>query len=332
MKEEYIENNLNEKFNWSKYNESQTKEKIIFIKLLKELCGYVETPNHNRGRKPTSMKDVIFSVCIKEYSGLSSRRLQSDLKLFKENNYISSEIPFNTLLDNLEKEELSKALTELIELSALPLKQIETDFAIDSTGFSTSRYETFFNMKHKGVGKWRAYRKCHANCGVVTNIITSVEVTKGYCNDNNKFEPLVVNTARNFEIRRVMADKAYLSGKNFKIVQDAGGQAYIPFKSNSSGRGCRENRSLYKQMFRFFRENQEEFLKIYHKRSNVESAFSMIKRKFGNNVKCKKEISQDNEILAKVLVHNICVLIQETFMRNIKIDLKHEFENYVARE
>lgn len=42
--------------------------------------------------------------------------------------------------------------------------------------------------------------------------------------------------------------------------------------------------------YKFFREHQEEYLNHYHKRSNIESTFSMIKRKFGNNVKCKKEI------------------------------------------
>lgn len=52
----------------------------------------------------------------------------------------------------------------------------------------------------------------------------------------------------------------------------------------------------------------------------IEVCFSMIKRKFGNNVKCKKETSQDNEILAKVLVHNLCVLIGEMFLNKIDID------------
>lgn len=320
------------RFNWSKYNHSQTREKTIFIKILEELCSTTNEPPRSKGRKPTKIRDVVFAIVMKEYLGLSSRRLQGDLRLFKENNYIESEIPFTTLLGQIERIELTQVLTELIEISSLPLKQIESDFAIDSTGFSTSRYETFFNMKHKGVGKWRAYRKCHAVVGVITNIITSAEITKGYCNDNTKFESLAINTNRNFQIRKFTADKAYLSAKNFHIINQLGGQAYIPFKKNSSGISGGEHHSIFKKMFRYFRENQEEFLRTYHKRSNVESAFSMIKRKFGNNIRCKKETSQDNEILAKVLAHNICVLIQESFMSNIKIDMKFEIENYTARK
>ena len=48
----------------------------------------------------------------------------------------------------------------------------------------------------------------------------------------------------------------------------------------------------------------------YHKRSNVETAFSMIKGKFGDAVRSKSDIGQLNEVLCKVLCHNLCVLIQ----------------------
>ena len=44
-------------------------------------------------------------------------------------------------------------------------------------------------MKHRGEGKWRQYRKCHAVCGVKTNIITSVDITEGYVNDQTQFIP-----------------------------------------------------------------------------------------------------------------------------------------------
>ena len=61
--------------------------------------------------------------------------------------------------------------------------------------------------------------------------------------------------------------------------------------------------------YHLFMFNHEEFMDHYHKQSNVESAFSMIKRKFGASVKGKSDTAQVNEVLAKVLCHNICVLI-----------------------
>ena len=52
------------------------------------------------------------------------------------------------------------------------------------------------------------------------------------------------------------------------------------------------------------------FLRHYHQRSNAESVFSMMKAKFGDSVGSKREVGQVNEVLAKVLCHNMCVLIR----------------------
>jgi transposase len=320
-------------FTWHNYNLSQTKEKALFVNILYDLCSLIEEKEHNSvGRKPIKTKDVIFAIVMKQYLNISSRRVQSDLRLFKESGFMNSEIPFNTLLDHMERQELKPLFKELIEISSLPLKQIEADFAIDATGFSTSRYRTFFNMKHGKEGKWRQYRKCHAVCGVKTNIITSVDITQGYVHDSNYFEPLAKDTSRNFTIREFSADKGYLSKKAYNLINELGGQAYIPFKSNSVSRSHWGGASpMWRKMLKYFSDNQEEFMKKYHKRSNIESCFSMIKRRFGNNVKCKKETSQDNEIYAKILAHNICVLVQELFLNNINLDFNFHAKKYVAR-
>jgi transposase len=214
----------------------------------------------------------------------------------------------------------------------MPLKDAESIFAIDATGFSISRYETYFSAKHLKNVHWKAYRKCHAVCGVASNIIVAVKITPGRVNDITQFEELVKDTARNFKIEDFVADKGYLSKKSYNLIKELGGQAWIPFKKNQHGKStCGGDSYAWRTMFRYFRDHQEEFYKRYHQRSNIESCFSMIKRKFGNNVKCKKEISQNNEILAKVLVHNLCVLIQEIFLNDVDVNFSACFNQYVAR-
>ena len=263
-------------FSWHNYNKSQTKEKALFVNILGDLCNQIIEPNHSKGRKPRPMQDIIFALAMMEYLNTSSRRVQSDLKLFAEAGFIDSEIPFNTLLDHLDRRDLRDALIELIEISAMPLKQIEVDFAIDATGFSTSRYETFFHYKHCKDVKWKEFRKCHAVCGVKTNIITSVDVTRGKTHDNTRFLPLAKDTARNFTIRDFCADKGYLASRNFELVEKLGGTAYIPFKSNTTGKATGSRLSYFRSAYRFFKEHKEEYLSHYHKRSNIESTFSMI--------------------------------------------------------
>lgn len=57
----------------------------------------------------------------------------------------------------------------------------------------------------------------------------------------------------------------------------------------------------------------------------------MIKQKFGGFVNSRNEIAQENEILCKILCHNICVLIQEIYLSNIKVDFLNCAKNYVAQ-
>ncbi len=63
-------------------------------------------------------------------------------------------------------------------------------------------------------------------------------------------------------------------------------------------------------MYHYYMFNREQFLERYHQRSNVESVFSMMKAKFGDAVRSKSDTGMVNEVLCKVLCHNICVLIQ----------------------
>jgi hypothetical protein len=55
--------------------------------------------------------------------------------------------------------------------------------------------------------------------------------------------------------------------------------------------------------------NREEYEQHYHKRSNVESTFSAVKRKFGESLRSKTDRSMRNESLAKLVAHNITCVI-----------------------
>ena len=78
---------------------------------------------------------------------------------------------------------MTPILKSLVELSALPLKGAETDFAVDATGFSTSRFDRWYDHKWGQVKSKREWMKLHAMTGVRTNIVTAVEVTSSRVND-----------------------------------------------------------------------------------------------------------------------------------------------------
>jgi hypothetical protein len=71
-------------------------------------------------------------------------------------------------------------------------------------------------------------------------------------------------------------------------------------------------------MFHYFAFNRQEFLQHYHKRSNVESTFSMIKAKFRDHVRSRTDVAMQNEVLCKILCHNICCVIQAMYELGIE--------------
>ena len=148
-----------------------------------------------------------------------------------------------------------------------------------------------------------------------TNIVTAVALTEGKAGDSPEFGPLVERTAEVFGIEEVAADKAYRSRGNLGIVDRLGGEAYIPFKENATGRV--KGSPAWKKMYHKFQMESKQFRQHYHKRSNVETVFHMVKTKFGDSVNAKKECSQFNEVLLKILCHNVVVVIHELRESNI---------------
>ena len=311
---------------WSAYAKAQNNEKLMLMDLLSELSSILQVEETNRvGRPRADLHEMIFCIAMKTYTKLSSRRLISDLEIGKKLDCISHVPHFTTIMMYYGEEEITPILQELIRLSSLPLKQIENDFAVDSSGFSTSQFGRWFDYKWGKETERRVFLKSHIMIGVKTNIITSVEITSQSGGDSPQFIPLANSTARHFTIKEVSADKAYSGRQNLEAINNLGGTAYIPFKSNATGKA--DGSRLWRKMFEYFKANRQEFLEHYHKRSNVESTFNMIKQKLGGSLMTKTFTAQKNEILAKVLIHNLLVLVQEYFEQGLEIDLPTEAKN-----
>lgn len=313
--------------NWGAYNAAQTTEKDQFLKFLHELCSTIQDPAQTSGRPRLPLSDALFSVCYKIYSTISARRFMSDLRNAQAKGYITKTPHFNSIFNYLEDEGITPLLYNLITATSLPLVAIEEDFAADSSGFTASRYGRWTEHKY-GRQKQKEWVKVHLMCGVKTNVVTAVQIGAKHANDSPMMPELVRITAENFAMREVSADKAYGSLTNYDAISGVGAVPYIPFKNYQSSKllytrkpkSRYEKHILWKKMYHLFRYNEEEFRQHYHKRSNVESTFNMIKAKFGGSIRSKTEIAMVNECLAKIICHNICVLIQEMHELGISVD------------
>lgn len=300
---------------WSAYNSAQTNEKAMFLSLLYELCSSIDEPIQNMGRTRLPMADMLFAAVYKTYSTVSSRRFMTDLKEAYIRGYLSKLPCYNSINNYFTMEEMMPYLQALITQAALPLQAVETDFAVDGSGFGTSSYVRWYDEKYGKEQSERDWIKAHVMCGVKTNIVTSAEISGAHGADHNYFAPLVNETAKRFNVKEVSADKAYSSYANHRLVAYKGAEPFIDFKAGAVGTTkCQ----VWNRMFHYYQFNKAEFMQHYHKRSNVESTFSMIKAKFGGFVRSKLPTAQANEVLCKILCHNLCCLIQSSYELGIQ--------------
>ncbi len=299
---------------WSAYNQAQNSEVKQFEVLLSDLLECVNEPiREGAGRPSLSLREALFCSVKKVYSQMSSRRAKGFFDEAKEKDLITKSPHFNAVSKLFNKEQTTAIMEGLITLSALPLKSVEHTWITDSSGFRTTSYGQYCQEKH-GKSRENEWVKLHIVCGQKTNIISSARVTKSDgvgSGDCPQFAPLMTATHEaGFTISTAPADKAYLSRDNYALIDGFGGEALIPFKSNSTGKPKGKNH-IWRKMFNYFQLHEDEFMQRYFVRNNVETTMHMIKAKLGDTLKSKNYRAQVNELLCKVLAHNIMVLIQE---------------------
>jgi len=294
---------------WSAYNAAQVNERDHVLQLLHGLCqGITMPPQTGRGRPKTPLADVVFACAMKVYEGRSGRRVSSALRQCHEDGLTSKHVPYNTLSEYMRDPNLTPLLRTLLQESAAPLAGIERTVAVDSTGFGTQTYDRWYDEKWGRDKKRRKFVKAHAACGTESNICTDLVVNDR--GDATQLETLLNGTTKCFELDEVSADKAYSSKKNLAAIHRAGAVPYIAFKDNTT---AMNGPAIWKKMFHYFKYKEIDFLEHYHRRSNVETLFAMVKMKFGANVRSRDSVAQVNEVYFKFLLHNLAVLVSAIY-------------------
>ena len=272
---------------------------------------------------------------MKAYSGLSSRRLESPLGESVDFGYLRNvasgngvdggfvRIPqFNTVCNFLRSEWLTPLLLELVTATALPLKGVEHVFAVDGTGCSTRWYDRWLDHRLAKESDRQEWVKWHLVVGVKTNMIARAAISPGNHHDHPYFRPLVIETAKHFDVDTVVADLGYSSRSSHEVGPQLGVEVRIPFKSNT--RPPSDNGSAWDADLRYFLENYDQFLVEYHLRSNVESANSTLKRIFLEKIRTESFVAQTNESLARFVGYNLRVLAREVRMRDLAVNLAED--------
>lgn len=78
---------------WHSYNEAQTREKLLFLDILGELCSFIPPEKQTMGRPRIPLSEMVYSCVLKVYEQLSSRRVSSDLEIAGKMGYLERTPP-----------------------------------------------------------------------------------------------------------------------------------------------------------------------------------------------------------------------------------------------
>ena len=182
--------------------------------------------------------------------------------------------------------------------------------AVDSTGIKVTNRGQWMHDKWDAQNKKKGYLKIHVAVNIKTKEILALEVTDERVHDGKVMDKLIEHVLKSndngpaIKIKSVLADGAYDSNESFKYLEENKIQPGIKVRGNSiisaknaSGRN-KEVRSQ-KDFPRWKKKRK------YGKRWVAETAFSSIKRTYGEHVSATRFQNMVKEMALKVSLYNL---------------------------
>jgi len=289
------------------YLENEKDNLLINLCNLLDLFDFEKTDV--KGRPRSNFRDILKTLCIMSYQGLSYRRIESEIRDLHRKGIIS-QIPTRCTLNNYFNDEQTKLILErLIQASSLFFQENEDTIIMDSTWLATRMYSGGYRKVHdKKNVNFNQTRKLHISCLKNSKVICCAITTEGKKHDCPFFKELLTIPIHNgFNIKTVLADSGYMSKENYALCKELGANnVFIDFKPNITGQRAKSD--LWRERVKMWKEQKEVWKESYRFRVIVEGVFSTIKRKNLNWLRSKKEISQDVELLLKCLVYNLTLI------------------------
>jgi len=282
--------------NWEEYNEAVVKRGSILLDLdfvadwSRELKGMNERKEGARFRYPESFIKLL--AVVHAYV-LPFRQLEGFTRALSQ--YVDGlKAPdYTTIWWRVARMKVD--LASSVELGK------DVTIAVDSSGIKVSNRGEWIRKKWKVK---RGFIKVHIAVDTRTKQILAIEVTREDVSDGRMLKRLVEDSAGKADLKRVVADGAYDSKSNFRLLADRGIEPLIKVRRNASfkGGGCMPRKFAVVEQLGNPQWKKE---KGYGYRWMVESAFSSIKRVFGEHIVSIKWKNIINELLLKASIYNL---------------------------
>ncbi len=304
---------MKRKINWSKYNESLVRrgEVMFDIDFLENWRTELKVMNKGKeGAKYLYPSSLISLLAIVHVYLLPYRQLEGFLRMMSIHiEKLQEAVPdYTTMWWRVVK----------VKVRLNPEVNLEKDLitiAVDSTGIKVTnrgewireKWNNNNNNNNNNNKKRRGFIKIHVAVNVRTKKILSMEVTKEDVYDGKMLKKLVDNVSENKDVKKVLADGAYDSKDNFRYIDKMKIEPIIRVRKNSSTKAyiCMPRKMVVIEQLRDTKRWKKKH--EYGMRWIAESAFSSIKRTFGEYVSSVKWNNIVNELLLKASIYNMFV-------------------------
>jgi Transposase DDE domain len=177
---------------------------------------------------------------------------------------------------------------------------------IDSTGFKITHASEYYTNRVKLRKK---YAKLSIGADVLKQIICNVKIRRAPArHDNMDFAPTVTRISKIKPLSVVVADKAYDSEENHRLVREKlKGFSIIPSRY--------ENVPIWKTRGKYRKEMKRGYYKIlYNQRNKDETIVSVIKRLFGEHITSRLIRMQNRELTFRCIAYNIHRMVKLVIM------------------
>jgi len=187
---------------------------------------------------------------------------------------------------------------------------------VDASGIRIIGRSIWYSLRIKKPISRRECDKVHIATCRDTMLILNWFITEGKKHDS----PFFVRLLKPFKfLGVVLADAGYLSRKNYQYVVDKKGAAFIPFKSNSTGKP--KSHPAWKFAFDLWKIVPMLFKGIYHQRSKVECVFSVLKKRWGDQLYSRKAYLRRREMAIRFIAYNIRLIIFLNYAKEHNLSL-----------
>jgi len=292
---------------------------LKFIDIALQITRYSRFPLYSckYSKQIYTQHQLLTLILLKEYLGKNYRDFVDLVELMDsvQSKLELNKVPHFTTLQKFVTRTYSVVL-DLIFKRTLDLFYKNRDSiditAIDSTGFTSGYCSNYYSWRIK---KWRrSYVKTSISVDVHKFVITGYKISGKPVHDAKHAKTLLSQCHHNRRSRYYVMDKAYDSEKIHELTREKlGSIAIVPLRQRERKRIKGRYR---KKMLREFDS------KIYSMRNLSETMFSVLKRKYGENLRARKYRKQVKEVKFKVILHNLDRFVKTVFLVWMRISTK----------